>query len=280
MRKIKSEKIKQAVERLFLKANTELRTDVLRLIKQAADKEQEKLRKQALKILVDNSRIAKRKKIPLCQDTGYPVVFVEYGQEVVLKGDGLERAVNEGVKKAYSKNKFRNSVVKDPLKRKPPFTRSPALIHAEIKRGSKIKLSVMPKGFGSENKNSLMMLSPTAGKSEIIEAVKEIVKAAGADACPPYFLGIGIGGTSEHALLMAKKALLKSFSRGSTDKGLAALAAGIKKEINKLNIGPMGLGGKFTCLGVNIITHPTHIAGLPVAVNLGCHSLRSASEVI
>jgi fumarate hydratase subunit alpha len=273
MKVISSEKIKNVVSDLCITANLVLRKDALTQLKAAFTEETNKRAQGILKAIIKNADIARREHIAICQDTGIPIVFLEIGQDVRIKGD-LKQAVNKGVELGYKKGFLRNSIISDPLLRgKPEY--SPAVIHTDLVRGSKIKITVLPKGFGCENKTQLKMFNPTAKVDEIKKFIIDSVKSAGPDACPPYFLGIGIGGSADYAMLLAKKALLKRVSIHA-DK----LERDLLKEINKLNIGPMGLGGKATCLGVNIETAPTHIAGLPVAVNISCHALRSASAQI
>jgi fumarate hydratase subunit alpha len=226
-----------------------------------------------LRAIIDNAAIASMKRLAICQDTGMPVVFLELGQDIRIEGN-LRSAVNRGVDAGYRKGYLRNSVVIDPLARgKSGFY--PAVIHMDIVPGRNLKISVLPKGFGCENKTQLKMFDPTAKTGEIKKFIVDAVKNAGPDACPPYVVGVGIGGTADYAGLLAKKALLRRLGTSSSK-----LQNDLLKEINKLNIGPMGLGGKRTALAVNIEMHPTHIAGLPVAVNISCHALRSATKTI
>lgn len=273
MRTITAGKIKHAVARLAVQANTALRKDVLAALKTASRREKNPRQRKLLEAIIANAGIARRRKLAICQDTGLPVVFLELGARARIKGD-LKAAVLRGIKEGYQKSYFRNSVVLNPLLRS-GSSYSGAVMHLDIVPGSSLKVTLMPKGFGCENKAQLKMFNPTAGIEEIKKFVIEAVKSAGPDACPPYALGVGIGGTADYACFLAKKALLKSLgvSPGRLERALI-------KKINQLNIGPMGLGGKTTCLGVNILTHPTHIAGLPVAVNLSCHALRSASKTL
>ncbi len=261
---------------LCIKANLSLRKDVLTALKAAYLKETAKKAKTALAAIIKNAAIAKSEKLAICQDTGMPCVFVELGSEVKISGD-LNSAINKGVEAGYRKGYFRNSIVKDPLLRgKSVYV--PAMIHISITSGSKLKLTVLPKGFGCENKTQLRMFKPTVGISEIKKFIIEAVRSAGPDACPPYVVGVGIGGTADYACLLAKKALLNKVKRQKS-KG-KKLENELFNELNKLNIGPMGLGGKHTVLGVNIETYPTHIAGLPVCVNISCHALRSATAAL
>lgn len=277
MRSISANTISSAVMRLCKEANLYLRNDVLSALKYAYLKETNKRAKAILMAIIENARIARLEELAICQDTGMPVVFVEIGQQVRIIGD-LKSAINKGVKAGYQKGNLRNSVVTDPLSRG-ASKYIPAVIHIDFVKGDKLKLTVLPKGFGCENKSSLKMFKPTAGWFEIKKFIIQTVKDAGADACPPYIVGVGIGGTADYATFLAKKALLRKLNAKPYTL-YAKLESNLLKEINKLNIGPMGLGGRTTALAVNIETYPTHIAGLPVAVNISCHALRSAALVL
>jgi fumarate hydratase subunit alpha len=277
MRTIPASKITKVISELSIQANFVLRPDVLAGLKNALKKETNKRAKKILEAIIKNASIAKKEKLAICQDTGLPCVFVELGQEVKINGD-LKQAINKGVELGYKKGFLRNSMIKDPLLRgKSGY--QPAIIHIDLVKGKKLKLTVLPKGFGCENKTQIKMFNPTAKLEEIKKFIINAVKSAGPDACPPYVVGVGIGGTADYACLLAKKALLRKLNPKRYTL-YAKLEAILLKEINKLNIGPMGLGGKSTCLGVNIETYPTHIAGLPVAVNISCHALRSATKEI
>ncbi len=279
MRIISSQKIRLAVSGACRRAGFLLRKDVSTALAVAYRSEKRPLARRILKAVMENARLARIRQLAICQDTGMPIVFLEIGQDVRIKG-GLNRAVNQGVSDGYRLSFLRDSIVSDPLTRSKPAY-SPAVIHTEIVSGSKIRVTVLPKGFGCENKSQLKMFNPTAGIEEIQRFVVEAVRAAGPDACPPYVVGVGIGGTSDYAVLMAKKALLRSVLPGKRSSGLAGkLERELLKRINKLKIGPMGLGGRTSALAVNVATYPTHIAGLPVAVNISCHALRSASVII
>ncbi|MBL7073487.1 MAG: fumarate hydratase [Candidatus Omnitrophica bacterium] len=280
-RKINVREIEKKVKDLCAKANIVLRPDVnAAILKAYRSKNETFLAKKMLKILLENARVAKEEKLPICQDTGITEVFIKIGEKVILTGGNLTNAVNRGIKKAYAVNYFRKSVVRDPLLRKNTRTNTPGILHVEITRGNKVKVTVMPKGFGSENKSALFMLNPTATAEEIERVSVAFVKNAGANACPPYVLGIGLGGTAASAAVLAKKALLRLIDKANKKHHLAELEKNIMKKANALKIGVMGLGGKTTVLGVNIEAAPTHIAGLPVAINLSCHALRSASATI
>ena len=280
MRIISADKIKNTVAELCIRANTVLRSDVLSSLRQAKKEEANLHAKKLLEAIIENSRIAKRQKLAICQDTGLPCIFVEIGQEVKIRGD-LKSAIDKGVELGYRRGFFRNSIIKDPLSRGRSGYR-PAIMHIDLVKGNKLKLTVLPKGFGCENKTQLKMFNPTAKIAEIKKFIIDAVKIAGPDACPPYIVGVGIGGTADYAAFLAKKALLgKVKGKRSKVKGQRSeLEQELLKGINGLNIGPMGLGGKTTCLGVSIETYPTHIAGFPVAVNMSCHALRSASAVL
>ncbi len=273
MKVISANKIKDVISGLCIRANLVLRKDVLSGLKAAYSKETKRRAKDILQAIINNADIARKEKLAICQDTGLPVVFLEIGQDVKIIGD-LRRAVNKGVEEGYRRGYLRNSIISNPLSRGRPGY-SLVVIHTEIVRGNKLKIIVLPKGFGCENKTQLKMFNPTAKISEIEKFIVDLVESAGPDACPPYIVGVGIGGTADFAMFLAKKALLKPVTRRFNK-----LEADLLRKINKLNIGPMGLGGKTTCLGVNIETYPTHIAGLPVAVNISCHALRSAIKIL
>jgi len=280
MREIDVTKIRDAVRELCLKANFELRGDVLRAIRKAIPKERNARAKSLLKSIVENAGIAKSKRLAICQDTGIVFVRLELGQEVALVGGDIEEAINDGVREAYSKGCLRKSVVGDPLTRSNTNTNTPAFISPEIVPGDRVRIDVMVKGFGSENKSQVKMFKPTETVEDIKGFIKAVVKGAGPDACPPFVLGVGIGGTFDVAGLLAKKALLRPVGEPSPKKNLKKLERELLKEINSMGIGPMALGGDTTVLGVNIIDAPTHIAGLPVAVNVSCHATRSAGKII
>jgi len=273
MRKIKAIAISKAVEELVKRASFYLRADVLSALKKAYASEKNKRAKTILKAILDNAAYARKEKLAICQDTGMPIVFAEVGQDVSISGN-FTSAINKGIEAGYRSSCLRNSIVKDPLTRgKSGF--SPGIIHTEIVRGNKIKLILLPKGFGCENKSQLKMFKPTAGIQEIKEFIVNAVKNAGPDACPPYVVGVGIGGSADYSGLLAKKALLRKLSSKSS-----SLEKDLFKQINKLKIGAMGLGGNNTVLAVHVENSPTHIAGLPVSVNISCHALRSATITV
>ena len=285
MKIISADRIRNTVADLCLKANLFLRDDVLSALKSAYKKETQRRAKNMLSAIIENAKVAREEKLAICQDTGMPVVFLEVGQGVKISGD-LKSAINRGIESGYRKGYLRNSIIKDPLLRGGPGYQ-PAVIHTDIAKGDRLRITVLPKGFGCENKSMLRMFKPTAELNEIKEFILEAVKNAGPDACPPYIVGVGIGGTADYACLLAKKALLKEIQNPNTTKSkinpkshIQRIERDLLKEINKLNIGPMGLGGETTALAVNIETYPTHIAGLPVAVNISCHALRSAAAAL
>jgi len=280
MREINVQRVREAVTELCLKANYELRKDVLKALKTFLKKEKNARAANMLNAIIETAKVAKKKKIAICQDTGFVSVYVELGSSVVLSGGNLADAINKGVEEAYKKGYLRKSVVNSPFIRKNTLTNTPALIHVDLAEGDKVKIAVLPKGFGSENKSSIKMFKPTVSWEQVKEFILDVVKKAGPDACPPLILGIGIGGTFDHAAYMAKKALLRPLGGKNPKRYLSALENELLKSVNALNIGPMGMGGKTTVLGVNIEEFPTHIAGLPVAVSVSCHATRSAEKIL
>jgi fumarate hydratase subunit alpha len=280
MRKINVKEIKNAASRLSIEANINLREDIRKAIKSALTKETDKRARRILEIILENAYIARDEKIAMCQDTGLVVVDIELGQDVSLVGGDLTKAINDGIKSGYAKGSFRKSAVMDPVSRKGASAYVPAVIYTEIVKGSKVKITVSPKGFGSENKSKIKMFNPTDGKKEIEAFVLDTVKAAGPDACPPYIIGIGIGGTFDKAAVLSKKALFRPVNKHNPKPEIKKMEEDIFNAVNKSGTGPMGLGGKTTCLGVSILDAPTHIAGLPVAVNVSCHATRSKTVII
>lgn len=279
MRKINAKQIEDKVYEATLKANFILRKDVSDALKKSIKKETKPLAKKMLDILIENAKIAKNKKIAICQDTGMVVVFCKIGNKTQIIGD-INKAINKGAEKAYKKGYLRKSVVSGPLIRKNTNTNTPCVIHYDIIPGEKIKIYVMPKGFGSENSGFVNLFNPAVSIREIKEFTINKVKEAGASACPPVILGIGIGGTLDKAAILAKEALLRPINKHNSKKHIVKLEKEILLALNKTDIGPMGLGGRTTCLGVNILEYPTHIAGLPICVNISCHALRSAETII
>lgn len=280
VKEVNVNKIKNVVAQLAIEANLFLRKDILRVLKNAYLKERKTQAKKILKILVENAKIAADEGLAICQDTGMATIFLEIGQGIKLVGGDLEKAINNGIKQGYKKGYLRKSVVADPLLRVNTKDNTPAVIHTKIVPGNKIKIVVSPKGFGSENKSATKMFNPTDGIDKIEKFIIETVKNAGPDACPPFIIGVGIGGTLDKACILAKEALLRPIDKRNLKPHIAKLENGLLKKINSLKIGPMGLGGNATCLGLNIETYPTHIAGLPVCVSISCHATRSASAIM
>ncbi len=275
--------IENTVMDLCIEANTVLRPDILKGIEDLYQSEKDNTpAKGMLKILLENAEIAQRDKLAICQDTGMVAVFIDIGNDAVIqvRGGSLVEAVNKGVERSYREGYFRKSVVGDPILRDNTGTNAPAVIHIGVIDGDGIRISVMPKGFGSENKSRMAMLDPTAGTQKIVDFCVETVRIAGPDACPPYVLGVGLGGTMEECAFLAKMALLRPINEPNSKPHLAELERSIKEKTEALGIGIMGLGGNSTVLGVNVEEYPTHIAGLPVAVNLSCHAMRSATAVV
>jgi len=281
MNKVKSIKIKDKVKELFLKANYHINHDLMKLLQQAQRKENSPIGKYVLNMIIENNKIASREEVPICQDTGLAVVFVDIGQEVHLTDGSFIKSINQGVKEAYQEGYLRKSVVDDPVfERKNTKTNTPAIIYTDIVPGDKIKLLVIPKGFGSENMSTIAMLKPADGEKGIVDFVVETVKKAGPNPCPPTIIGVGIGGTIDKAMVIAKKAIIRKINQPNKNPKYAALEEEILTKINNLGIGPAGLGGNITSLAVHIDYLPTHIAGLPVAVNVCCHAARHAEGII
>ena len=281
MREIQAKAITEKVKELFLKANVHLPSDTAELIKRSACEETAPAAVAAMKTACDNLEAANRLDMPICQDTGMAVVFCEIGQEVHIVGGSYEDAINEGVRQAYIEGYFRCSVVDDPLfERKNTTDNTPAVIHTKIVPGDKIRLVAEPKGFGSENMSAVKMFNPSIDENSIIDFVCDRVKTAGGNPCPPVVVGIGIGGTFDYCAVLAKKALGRNISQRNANPKYAALEERILEKLNELGVGPQGFGGKTTALGVNIEYYPTHIAGLPVAVNMNCHVARHAEGEI
>ncbi len=274
MKEIEASDITQAVAQLCQEANFNLGEDLLAALKKAQKSERSPLGREFLSQILENARIAREEKIPLCQDCGTAVVFLEIGQEVHIKGN-LNEAVEEGVRQGYGQGYLRKGIVSQPFsKRLNTQDNTPAVIHSEIVPGDKLRIAVLPKGGGAENKSQLAMLLPNAGKEGIIELVLKTVAEAGGDPCPPLIIGLGIGGTAEQAMLMAKKALLRKVGEPSPDPEVAQLEKEVLDRVNALGVGPMGFGGTTTALAVHALVMPTHITSLPVAVNIQCHSAR------
>ena len=280
IRTIRVEEITKNIKEMCIEANHFLSPDMAEAMKCAEKNEEAPLGKQILEQLQENLKIAGEDMIPICQDTGMAVVFLEIGQDVHLEGGALEDAVNEGVRQGYVEGYLRKSVVRDPLIRENTKDNTPAVLHTRIVDGDRVKIKVAPKGFGSENMSRVFMLKPAEGIEGVKEAVLTAVKDAGPNACPPMVVGVGIGGTFEKCALMAKEALTREVGSHSEIEYVKELEEELLTKINSLGIGPGGLGGTTTALAVNINTYPTHIAGLPVAVNICCHVNRHVIRTI
>jgi fumarate hydratase subunit alpha len=281
MRQISAAAITEAVAGLFKQANYELGGDVITALKNARQKEESPAGRDTLDALLENARIAAAEKIPLCQDCGVAVVFLEIGQDIHIEGGELTEAVNEGVRRAYTDGYLRKSIVTHPFSsRTNTGDNTPAVIHTDIVPGDKIKITVLPKGGGAENMAKLGMLLPAAGRRGVIDFVVKAVEEAWANPCPPIIVGVGIGGTAEKAMFLAKHSLIRKVGEPSPDQETAELEQDIWTRVNNLGIGPMGYGGRITALAVHAETFPSHLTALPVAVNLQCHSARHQEVVI
>lgn len=273
MKKISCRVIVEQVKKMCMQANYELCDDVLRSFRDAQAKEESPVCREVIGLLIENAEIAERESTPLCQDTGFAVLFVELGDAVEIVDGNIIDALNEGVRQGYAEGYLRKSIC-HPFTRKNTGDNTPAVVHVELTKGDRLKIILAPKGGGSENMSRVAMLKPSDGKKGIKDFVVNAVKEAGANPCPPTVIGVGIGGTFEKAALIAKKALLRSLGSINPDPELAELEADILASINKLGIGPQGFGGRITSLAVHINMHPCHIASLPVAVNINCHAHR------
>ncbi len=281
MREISAAEVTKTVDSLFREANFYLTDDVLAALKKAAQNEESPVGKEVLEQIIKNADIAAKETIPLCQDCGAAVIFIEVGQEVHISGGDLTVAINEGVKKAYDAGYLRKSMVKQPFSaRVNTKDNTPAIIHTEIVPGDKLKIIVVPKGGGAENMSRLVMLTPSAGRQGIVDQVIKAVDESGSNPCPPVIVGVGIGGTAEKTLLLAKKALLRKVGEHNPDLEVAELEKELLTKVNNLGIGPMGYGGRTTALAVNVEVFPAHLASMPMAVNLNCHSSRHKEAVI
>lgn len=280
IRTVKTEEITKTIKEMCIEANHYLSKDMDKAMKDAVEKEESPLGKQILNQLQENLQIAGADTIPICQDTGMAVIFVEVGQDVHVEGGDLEAAINEGVRQGYVEGFLRKSVVSDPIIRENTKDNTPAIIHYSIVSGDKIKITVAPKGFGSENMSRVFMLKPADGIEGVKNAILTAVKDAGPNACPPMVVGVGIGGTFEKCAIMAKHALTRNMEERSTIPYVKELEEEMLEKINNLGIGPGGLGGRMTALAVNIETYPTHIAGLPVGINICCHVNRHIVRTI
>jgi len=281
LRDIDAKEVTKTVARLFLEANYYLADDILDALKKAQNVEESPAGKEVLTQIIRNADIAAEGQIPLCQDCGAAVVFLEVGQEVHIMGGDLTTAVNEGVRQAYEKGYLRKSMVAQPFSsRVNTRDNTPAIIYTEIVPSDKVKITVVPKGGGAENMSRLVMLTPSAGRQGIIDNVLKAVDEAGSNPCPPVIIGVGIGGTAEKTLLLAKKALLRKIGEHNADPETAELEKELLEKVNKLGIGPMGYGGRTTALAVNVEVFPAHIASMPLAVNLNCHSSRHKEAML
>lgn len=280
MREIDLSVVTENVKRLCIESNCILNDDIYNSLKKSAETEVSEIGKDILQKLVKNADIAKEKMKPICQDTGMAVVFMEIGQDVHFTGGNLTDSINEGVRKGYIEGYLRKSVVGDPLLRVNTKDNTPAIIHYDIVAGDKVKITVAPKGFGSENMSRVYMLKPAQGVEGVKQAVIETVKLAGSNPCPPMVVGVGIGGNFEMSAYLAKKALLRELDSSSEIPHIKELEDELFEKVNKTGIGPQGLGGKTTVLSLNIETYATHIAGLPVAINISCHVTRHGEVVL
>lgn len=281
MREINVEEITRTVERLCIESNYYLPQDVKKALEDATDKEESPLAKEILRDILKNQDIARTKEVPICQDTGLAVIFLELGQDVRLVGGDLNEAIDEGVRRGYKNGYLRKSTVNDPfMVRKNIGDNTPAIIHTKIVPGDKVKLILAPKGGGSENMSALAMLKPSDGIKGIKKFVLDTVDKAGSNPCPPIIVGIGIGGTIEKTTLIAKQSLLRTVGEHNSNSEIAKFEEELLEEINKLGIGPQGFGGRTTALAVNIETFPAHIASMPVAVNIQCHVARHQEAII
>lgn len=280
MKQIEAAEIVRAVETLCQETNYNLSRDIEEGLACAAAREESPLGREVLECLGENARIARRERIPLCQDTGMAVLFVELGQEVAIVGGSLPEALNQGVRQGYERGFLRKSVVRDPFERVNTGDNTPAVIYYDVVPGDSLRIVVAPKGFGSENMSALKMCKPAEGLQGALDFVVETVEKAGANPCPPVIVGVGAGGTAEKALLMAKHALLRPVGQKHEDDNIARIEAELLTRINRLGIGPQGYGGRTTALAVHVEVYPTHIAGLPVAVNIGCHATRHGEVVL
>ncbi len=276
MKNINVSTIEEAVEKLCIESNYSLNNDIYKALGSALEVEKSDTGREILKQLLENADIAKKEGMAICQDTGMAVVFVDIGQEVHITGGSLEDAINNGVRRGYGNGFLRKSVVNDPIERINTGDNTPAIIHYNIISGDSLKIAIAPKGFGSENMSALKMLKPSDGIEGVKKFILETVSNAGPNPCPPIIVGVGIGGTMEKCAFLAKKALLRPINIKSGVKYIKDLEEELLARINMLGIGPAGLGGRTTALSINIETFPTHIAGLPVAVNISCHATRHA----
>ncbi len=281
IRQIKAETVTETVKQLFLDCNYFIGKDIMTALEKARENEKSEVGKSVLTQIIENDKLAAKEEVPLCQDTGMAILFVEYGDKVVIEDGSFEDAVNEGVRQAYKDGYLRKSVVNDPVfDRLNTKDNTPAIIHTRIVKGDKIKITAGGKGFGSENMSAIKMLTPSYGIEGVKKFILDTVRTAGPNPCPPIVVGVGIGGTFERCAQLAKKATFRAIDTHNADERYAKLEDELLESINKMGFGPAGLGGTTTAIGVNIETSPTHIAGMPVAVNICCHAARHASAEI
>ncbi|OGL42068.1 MAG: fumarate hydratase [Candidatus Schekmanbacteria bacterium RIFCSPHIGHO2_02_FULL_38_11] len=280
MKNINANDITKAVKLMCMEANYYLGEDVLRAFNKALKEEKSPAGVSVMEQLIENANIAKNEQVPMCQDTGFAVFFVELGQDAHITGGTLKDAINEGVRQGYTEGFLRKSIVSDPLKRVNTKDNTPAVVHIELVPGENLKITIAPKGGGSENMSGLKMLKPADGVKGVKDFVIERVSQAGSNPCPPIVVGVGIGGTFEVAAMLAKKALLRELGKHHPDPDTAELEKELLEKVNNLGIGPQGFGGRITALAVNIEKHPCHIASLPVAVNINCHAHRHKEVIL
>ena len=280
MREVNVALVTDIVKKLSIEANYFLGTDIKESLEKSRKEETYELAGQVLDKIILNSEIAYKEEMPMCQDTGMACVFLEIGQDVHFVGGNLEEAINEGVRRGYEDGFLRKSVVDDPIRRVNTKDNTPAIIYYDIVDGDKVKITLAPKGFGSENMSKIGMLKPSDGLDGVKKFIIDTVRAAGPNPCPPMVIGVGIGGTFDKAAYLAKKALIRPINTRNRDEFYKNLEIELLEKINQLGIGPQGFGGKTTALGLNIETYPTHIAGLPVAVNINCHATRHKESII
>ena len=280
MKTIDVNQIIETVEKLCMDANYYLNNDILDALKKGINQEESDIGKGIINQIIENANIAKDKRMAICQDTGMTIAFVDIGQDVHISGGGLSEAINEGVRRGYKNGYLRKSVVRDPIDRTNTGDNTPAVIHYNVVDGDNLKITIAPKGFGSENMSALKMLKPSDGLEGVKKFIIETVSNAGPNPCPPIIVGVGIGGSMEKSAIMAKRALIRPINKKSDVEYIKNLEEEMLNSVNKLGIGPAGLGGRLTALAVNIEVFPTHIAGLPVAVNLSCHATRHAEAIL
>lgn len=280
MREINVNEIIPVASAMCIESNCILNEDIKNALKENLGRETNSLASDILADIIKNAEIAKRDNVPICQDTGMAVFFIELGQDVHITGGNLYDAINEGVRIGYQAGYLRKSVVADPIRRGNTGDNTPAIIHTDIVPGTQLKITIAPKGFGSENMSGIKMLKPSDGVDGVIRFVTETVRSASGNPCPPIVVGVGIGGTMEKAAILSKKALLRDIRKDNPDEYYANLEKELLDKINALDVGPQGFGGKTTALGVNVEVFPTHIAGLPVAVNISCHVTRHLTKIL